>query len=102
MPETVIFSRASSTRLFSSMCMAAIEVMPRMAFMGVRMSWLMRERKSLLARLAASARDTARASICCCSSSRRITSSMLRMAMVMAVSLPFFRSASVTEMEHHS
>ena len=32
-------------------------VMPLMAFMGVRISWLMRERKSVLALLTASALD---------------------------------------------
>ncbi|MCB7088001.1 hypothetical protein LI019_03570 [Enterocloster bolteae] len=31
------------------MCSCASSVMPMMAFMGVRISWLMRERKSLFA-----------------------------------------------------
>ena len=48
--------------------------MPMMAFIGVRISWLMRERKSLLAALACSAATSAAASSSFCFCSRRTTS----------------------------
>ena len=53
------YSRCSSVSVVSS----ASSVMPMMPFMGVRISWLMLARNSLLARLAASA-----ASLACCNS----------------------------------
>ena len=77
-PERLIFFRHSSTLSRSSMCAAAIAVIPMMAFMGVRISWLMLERNRLFALLAALALSRAllRASRCCssswrCSSMRR-------------------------------
>ena len=53
-----IESRCSRERRVSS----TSSVMPRMPFIGVRISWLMLARKSLLARLAASAASLAYAS----------------------------------------
>ena len=53
--EKLIFCRQSSTREASPAEAAAMVVMPMMALRGVRISWLMRERKSLLAELARSA-----------------------------------------------
>ena len=50
-----IFCRQEATCSRLSRLAAAMAVMPTMAFMGVRMSWLMLERNSLLARLARSA-----------------------------------------------
>ena len=50
-----IFRRQEATRSGLSILAAAMAVMPTMAFMGVRMSWLILERNSLLARLARSA-----------------------------------------------
>ena len=44
-----IFSRQSFTRAFSSMWLWAMEVIPMMAFIGVRISWDILERKRLLA-----------------------------------------------------
>ena len=52
---TEILSRQSRTRAGSPACRSAMAAMPMMAFMGVRMSWDMAERKLLLARLACSA-----------------------------------------------
>ena len=52
-----IFSRQSSVFTGSFTTLLAMVVMPLMAFMGVRISWDMRERKSVLARLTASALD---------------------------------------------
>ena len=54
-----IFFRQSATRSLSSIWTAASSVMPMIAFIGVRMSWLMAERNSLLPRLASSARASA-------------------------------------------
>ena len=51
--EMVIFFKQSAIRIWSSMCRPAIAVIPTMALIGVRMSWLIRDRKSVLARLAA-------------------------------------------------
>ena len=48
-------SRHSSTRSLSSATFLAMEVMPTMALSGVRISWLIRDRKSVLAWLTASA-----------------------------------------------
>ena len=53
--DSVIFARQSSTFSGCPSFMRASSVMPMMAFIGVRISWLMRERKSLLALLAATA-----------------------------------------------
>ena len=53
--DSMIFARQSSTFSGCPSFMRASSVMPMMAFIGVRMSWLMRERKSLLALLAATA-----------------------------------------------
>ena len=50
-----IFRRLSSVLSASSVCSFAICSMPMMAFIGVRISWLMRERNSDFAWLAASA-----------------------------------------------
>ena len=44
-----IFPRQSASLSGSPSCFSAMEVMPRMAFIGVRMSWLIRERNSDLA-----------------------------------------------------
>ena len=52
--ERSIFLRQSSTLSGSSFSLMAIPVIPMIAFIGVRISWDMRERKSLLARLAKS------------------------------------------------
>ena len=54
-----ILSRQSCTRAFSSIWLRAMVVMPIMAFIGVRMSWDMLERKRLLASLARSAFSSA-------------------------------------------
>ena len=59
------YSRCSALRSVSS----ASSVMPMMAFIGVRISWLMFARKSLFARLAASA--ASRAAIICSSAALR-------------------------------
>ena len=53
--ETVILLRQSIILGVSSICIAAIDVIPIMAFIGVLISWDICERKSLLAWLAASA-----------------------------------------------
>ena len=53
--EFSTLSRQSRTRSGSSHDSLAMESIPMIAFMGVRMSWDMRERKSDLARLARSA-----------------------------------------------
>ena len=100
--EIVILPSASKTRSLSSMCIPATAVMPRMAFIGVRMSWLIRDRKSLLAILADSARSAARASISFCFSSLWMISSILRMVSVMAVGSSPSISATVATVEHHS
>ena len=47
--EMEIFCRQSATRSRSPICATAKAVIPIMAFMGVRISWLMAERKSLFA-----------------------------------------------------
>ena len=52
--EFSTLSRQSHTRSGSSHDSLAMESIPMIAFMGVRMSWDMRERKSDLARLARS------------------------------------------------
>ena len=54
-PETSSLARQSAAAAGSSSCWNARVAMPRMAFMGVRISWLIRERNSLLAALACSA-----------------------------------------------
>ena len=55
-------SRGTRAARASSSVSRASSVMPRMPFMGVRISWLMLARNSLLARLAASAASLARCS----------------------------------------
>ena len=55
----LIFSIQSSSRSRSSTCALAMAVIPMIAFMGVRISWLMRARKSDLAWLAFSAESSA-------------------------------------------
>ena len=62
--ETDIFFRQSATFSLSSRCAVASVVIPMIAFIGVRISWLMAERKSLFARFAflASTRAFSRAS----------------------------------------
>ena len=72
----VRYSRCSSVSGVSS----ASSVMPMMAFIGVRISWLMFARKPLLARLAASAASLA----FCNSSSERFRS-------VMSTRVPWWR-----------
>ena len=69
----LIFCRQSCTLDFSSMWDRPMEVIPTMAFMGVRMSWDILERKLLLALLAASAafRASSSASFICSSSCLR-------------------------------
>ena len=57
--EKVILDRQSSTRAGSSTEAAAMVVMPIMAFKGVRISWLIRDKNSLLAVLACSAASMA-------------------------------------------
>ena len=60
--ERLIFLRHSTTLAsFPAFC-RAMRVMPMTPFMGVRISWDMRERNSLLARLARSARTVASSS----------------------------------------
>lgn len=59
MDDTEIFLRQSDTLALLSICASASAVMPVMAFIGVRISWLMEERKSLLARFASSAAESA-------------------------------------------
>ena len=51
----VIFARLSCTLSLSSMCAAAMAVIPMMAFIGVRISWDMEDKKSVFALFAASA-----------------------------------------------
>ena len=67
--EMPILEIQSSTCSSSPMDWAAMVLMPMMAFMGVLISWLIRERKSLLAALACSAatRAAASSSFCLCS-----------------------------------
>ena len=57
--ERVILRRQFSTFPRSSRCALASVVIPIIAFIGVLISWLMEERKSLLARLASSASASA-------------------------------------------
>ena len=56
---------------------------PRMAFMGVRISWLMLARNSLFASLEASA-----ATLSCCNTSARLRSVMSRAATIIPAGLP--------------
>ena len=68
-PSRCLLERAILLRQFCSCCLlsmlaVAMAVMPTMAFIGVRISWLMLERKSLLALLAFSASRCARISSC--------------------------------------
>ena len=58
-PQTVFVCSMADRRSLSSMLLSASVVKPMMAFMGVRMSWDILERKVLLARLAVSAAATA-------------------------------------------
>ena len=60
--EMDIFCRQSATLSRSPIWAIARAVMPITAFMGVRISWLMVERKSLFARFASSARARASSS----------------------------------------
>ena len=60
--EMPILEMQSATCSSSPMCWAAMVLIPMIAFMGVRISWLMRERKSDLAALACSAATSAAAS----------------------------------------
>ena len=64
--ERVIFRRQSRTWSGLSMFAVAMAVMPTIAFIGVRMSWLMLERNSLLAWLASSASFWARSTSSSC------------------------------------
>ena len=50
--DKAIFLRQCCTCSISSMCVVAIAVIPTIAFIGVRISWLMFERNSLLALVA--------------------------------------------------
>ena len=59
LPEEAIFERQSFTRFVSSMLAPAIAVMPMIALSGVRMSWLMFERKLVLAARALAAASSA-------------------------------------------
>ena len=69
------FTKAMSSRCWaSSVDSSTSSVMPRMPFMGVRISWLMLARNSLLARLAAWADSTAR-----CMASRAARCSLMSM-----------------------
>ena len=61
--DTDIFFRQSATLSLSSKWAAARAVIPVIAFMGVRISWLMADRNSLFALLASSARASASSSI---------------------------------------
>ena len=65
--DMVIFFRQFWTCCLLSRLAVAMAVMPTMAFMGVRMSWLMLDKNSLFALLALSASRWARTSarICC-------------------------------------
>ena len=66
--ESVIFLRQSTTLGVSSIFARAIAVIPTTPFIGVRISWLMLDRNSLLALLArtASCRASFNSRICCC------------------------------------
>ena len=64
-----IFFRQSFTLLPSCKWLSAISVMPAITFMGVRISWLIRERKSDFAILACFAASSAALSISVRSSS---------------------------------
>ena len=72
--EIPIFERQSATCSSSPMAWAAMALIPMMAFMGVRISWLMRERKSDLAAFACSAATSAAASFSFCRCSWRTMS----------------------------
>ena len=72
--ESSIFFRQSSIFSGSFIWEKAIFVMPTMAFIGVRISWLMRERKSDFARFAFSALSSALLSISVRSSSLHLSS----------------------------
>ena len=52
LPDTSILPRQSRTRSGALRFARAIAVMPIIAFMGVRISWDMEERKSVLAEFA--------------------------------------------------
>ncbi len=67
LPAVVIFARQSLILSLSSICVSAIAVSPIIAFIGVRISWDIRERKSILALLALSASRNA------CSSALRFS-----------------------------
>ena len=62
--EKLILWRQSATRPWFWIWAAAMVAIPMMAFMGVRISWLMRERKSRLAVLACCALASASLSVC--------------------------------------
>ena len=62
--EKLILWRQSTTRPWFWIWAAAMVAIPMMAFMGVRISWLMRERKSRLAVLACCALASASLSVC--------------------------------------
>ncbi len=57
--ESVIFFRQFCTCCLSSILAVAIAVIPTIAFMGVRISWLMLERNSLFALVALTASSLA-------------------------------------------
>ena len=65
-PDREIFRRQFCTCCMSFRLAVAMAVMPTMAFMGVRMSWDMLERNSLLARLACTASRRAWSSSAIC------------------------------------
>ena len=69
--ETIIFFKQSTIRSRSSICILAIVVIPIMAFIGVRISWLIRDKKSDLAWFADLATCRASWSNCLCRSSSR-------------------------------
>ena len=86
--EAVIFRVYSRTLSGFSASLASSTVKPMMAFMGVRMSWDILDRKALFASLARLAWDSASRSRVFCSSSTRVASSTLRTPSTMP-RLPF-------------
>ena len=70
----VILARQSWIRSLSSRYLPAMAVIPIMAFIGVRISWLIRERNSFLAILAALAASKASCKACCSRSSFNLSS----------------------------
>ena len=73
----ILLRQSSVLTLFSIFCLAIV-VIPMIAFMGVRISWLICDKKALFASLAVCAATKASFNSCCCSISRRRSSSIKR------------------------